>query len=117
MTRKRRVGSIDPDQLAIVISEGIERAYEAAALDLESTINAWRNEVEGIFEQWACDSDDECPGKPAWMRDLREALWLPGPEDKLPEHVADTVRAWLMQRLMAFAQAHPEARLAPVEYA
>ncbi|MFN8624099.1 MAG: hypothetical protein U0869_25435 [Chloroflexota bacterium] len=115
MTRRgRRVGSLKADELATAIAEGVDRAYlggSGIASELEALLSSWRIEAEGMFEAWDCDSD-RCPGLPAWQRELRAVLW-DAPDGNLLQHVEGAVRAWFMQRLLAFAAAHPEARLAP----
>lgn len=122
--RGARLGTLTPEALAERLSQAIEDAYdwestakerlngEVPARDIESAIGHWQYGITKAFESWGCDSDD-CPGRPAWESALGEAVFGDADHQELQERMADVMRAWLMERLLAFAAAHPEARLAP----
>jgi hypothetical protein len=105
------VGDLSPDDLRARIEALVDDAgdHGHGRWNLESAISDWISEsMDGAWARWPCD-DDGCPGRPAWDLAMSEA-WN-RLHKRLNRDLERTIRHAIVKELVAFAAAHPDARL------
>lgn len=85
-------------------------ALDRPSGDVADAVNNWFSGICHRLDRWPCD-DEGCPARPAWdvaLDDLYGRVTT-----SLERRVERMIGRTFLRELMAFAEAHPEARWAP----